>query len=553
MPKNIVICSDGTGNTANKNRGTNVFKLYEALDINGAGENGFSQIAFYDDGVGTQRFAPLRLLSGAVGYGLARNVRQLYRNLCATYEEGDRIYMFGFSRGAFTVRTLAGLVGRCGIVDGRCMDPSELKDVSKSAWKAYREAYPPTALSWLLRRRPGRSGPAFGHDSRKDVPIRFIGVWDTVAAVGLPFDEITQLINSTIYRFYFPDFDLGRSVEKACQALAIDDERRTFHPQLWNEKPRDPEYHETSICKCADSTRQGSEARIEQTWFCGAHSNVGGGYVRHGVSMIALDWMMERAERWGLRFGESARTAIREACDVHDRLYDSRTGISLYYRYEPRNVEAMCDDAGAELRVHPSVADRIEQGTDGYAPGFLPLGERSRPSPEKVRSIARHVAVRKGAQYALFLLTVILLGTAGWQRLPEGGAGEALTGWVSASARAPETLGMFALDTLRNPGATLNEMVGLVVGTGTGLPAALASFLAPALELPWLAYLLILGLTLIQLLSSFSKRRIHDVRAAHWRPVSQEGPQEPQTAGASSPSTSGNDAPGTLPSKERMV
>src|SRR3984893_4171630 len=125
MPKNIIICSDGTGNTAIKNRGTNVFKMFEAIDLNGHRTNPAldPQVVFYDDGVGTETFLPLKLLGGAFGFGLAKNVRNLYMDLVRGYDPGDatppadRIYLFGFSRGAFTVRTLAGLISKCGILD----------------------------------------------------------------------------------------------------------------------------------------------------------------------------------------------------------------------------------------------------------------------------------------------------------------------------------------------------------------------------------------------------------------------------------------------------
>src|SRR5476649_2605747 len=106
MPKNIIICSDGTGSTAIKDRGTNVFKLFEAVDLNGhrTDLNVVPQIAIYDDGVGTEDFKPLKLLGGAFGWGLTRNVKDLYTGLVRVYDPGDQIYMFGFSRGAFTVR-----------------------------------------------------------------------------------------------------------------------------------------------------------------------------------------------------------------------------------------------------------------------------------------------------------------------------------------------------------------------------------------------------------------------------------------------------------------
>ena len=119
--KNIVICSDGTGNTTIKGRGTNVFKVFEAVDQNGHKRDPWlrPQIAFYDDGVGTQSLKVLKLVGGATGLGLSRNVRRLYRALCRVYDPGDKIFLFGFSRGAFTVRTLVGLISACGIVPAK--------------------------------------------------------------------------------------------------------------------------------------------------------------------------------------------------------------------------------------------------------------------------------------------------------------------------------------------------------------------------------------------------------------------------------------------------
>lgn len=112
MPKNIILLSDGTGNSAAKANRTNVRRLYRALDRTTP-----DQVAFYDDGVGTQNFLPFKLLGGAFGLGLARNVRQLYAFLCRSYSKGNRIYLFGFSRGAFTVRLLVGLIIHQGIFD----------------------------------------------------------------------------------------------------------------------------------------------------------------------------------------------------------------------------------------------------------------------------------------------------------------------------------------------------------------------------------------------------------------------------------------------------
>jgi uncharacterized protein (DUF2235 family) len=136
--KNIVLCSDGTGNTMMKGRGTNVWKLYEAVDLTahrwhqGSGDGstrGREQIAFYDDGVGSQQNKVLKIVGGAFGYGLKRNIRDLYKSLCRAYRAGDDIYIFGFSRGAYTARVLAGLILSCGMTMNSIVSQSWLTKI----------------------------------------------------------------------------------------------------------------------------------------------------------------------------------------------------------------------------------------------------------------------------------------------------------------------------------------------------------------------------------------------------------------------------------------
>ena len=138
--KNIVLCSDGTGNTAIKARGTNVFKLYEAIDIQGHkyDQSLTPQVAFYDDGVGTSSLAPVKLIGGAFGYGLRKNVKDLYTELIHVYEPGDHIFLFGFSRGAYTVRALSGLIQYCGILDLKKVDHEVLTNRVNECWTAFR-------------------------------------------------------------------------------------------------------------------------------------------------------------------------------------------------------------------------------------------------------------------------------------------------------------------------------------------------------------------------------------------------------------------------------
>ncbi|MDZ7778985.1 MAG: DUF2235 domain-containing protein [Gemmatimonadota bacterium] len=436
-PKNIVICSDGTGNIGGKGRGTNVFKLYEAVDRHGHrpedddGDPLPPQIAFYDDGVGTESLKPLKILGGAFGLGLTRNVKELYKQLCRSYRPGDRIYLFGFSRGAFTVRTLAGLVVTCGIVDGMRMPSGrELDRRVDEAYREYRRRYrryrKPEDMSTVGRPLKTRD------DVFDGVSIEFIGVWDTVDALGLPFDEAAEVLDR-IRRFRFPNRKLSPRVKKGCQALAIDDERHTFHPVLWDQEGEE------------------DDTRIVQVWFAGVHSNVGGGYPKQGLSLVSLDWMMTEAEAAGLHFLASRRNDYRFAQNVHDKLYDSRSGPGAYYRYRPRDIGALCALHCVPIRIHASVFDRITHATQGYAPGNLPRqyqavftadegGERSelistivgdaldaipdQESPSPLARVRRKVWLRRAAHYAfltasagLFLLLVGVEELGRWDLL----------------------------------------------------------------------------------------------------------------------------------------
>jgi uncharacterized protein (DUF2235 family) len=370
LSKNIVLCSDGTGNQDIKNRGTNVFKLYEAVDIQGHKLHPVTkQVAFYDDGIGT-RNAFAKVIGGAFGWGFSKNVRALYRELVNVYEPGDRIYLFGFSRGAYTVRALAGFIQYSGIldIDYYSKQPFELltskiqqcwDDFRTVAFKAgpaqERRSKIPTPDEVATRRHEAierrRRNHAVSPEEKLD--IAFIGVWDTVGAIAAPFDGLRELINF-IYPIWFSDNTLGQEVARACHALALNEERRTFHPELWNEK-------------------NGSETRIKQVWFAGVHSNVGGGYPKQGMSLVSLDWMMAEAGNAGLRFNACDVGLVHDHQDVHDKLYDSRAGIGLYYRWAPRDVSQLCAEHKiARPKVHVSLFERIANGTDAYAPGNIP-------------------------------------------------------------------------------------------------------------------------------------------------------------------------------------
>ncbi len=413
MSKNIVVCSDGTGGKGFQKRGTNVFKLFEAVDIH---NQVIPQIAFYDDGVGTENYKLLKILGGAFGYGLSRNVKQLYASLLRTYQKGDKIYLFGFSRGAFTVRTLSGLINTFGIPNQTNFksDTELLKETDK-IYSEYRRKYS-TLLSiffdffrLIFRTTAKRNTPV------EIAPIEFIGVWDTVDAVGAPIVEIAKFINKFIYRYKFKDYKLSpvNKVKKACHALSIDDERLTFHPAIWDEEDEE------------------IKGRVEQVWFAGVHSNVGGGYPKHGMSLISLDWMMSKAEQAGLKFICHDRKHYSDRMNVNDKLYNSRSGLRVYYRYKPRDIGKKCQKNHFKFKpqIHDSVIERIIQCTEGYTPGNIPAdceivstdGKRSKHT-QLIRAFnANHhkgekslldrakwwVRIRRFSNYALLFSTII--------------------------------------------------------------------------------------------------------------------------------------------------
>nr|WP_302474495.1 DUF2235 domain-containing protein [Roseococcus sp. MDT2-1-1] len=371
--------SDGTGNSSASLWKTNVRRFYDALDLADPKKPEIPrQFVFYDDGVGSTGFRPFAALAGAFGFGLARNIRELYAFLCRTYEPGDQIYGLGFSRGAFTIRAVAGIISRQGLLPYDGSEESLTRRVAalyrRDRRKRYEDSWSIAGWFWWLRNRlakafrPGRPGESdAAQPAGKEVRIRFIGVWDTVDAYGSPFEELTHFIDRYIFPFTFKDADLSKKVDCARQALSLDEERQTFHPRLWNEADEeDPE-------------------RIRQVWFAGVHADVGGGYPDGSLSYVPLLWMIEAAKKAGLRFSPAILAEQRALADANGPIHDPRRSVGGYYRYRPRDVRALSKQdrgdrpiPGRPLvridrpRIHGSVFRRMKDGHDGYAPLGLP-------------------------------------------------------------------------------------------------------------------------------------------------------------------------------------
>jgi uncharacterized protein (DUF2235 family) len=493
--KNIVICSDGTGNTTVKGRGTNVFKLFEAVDVNGHRTNMSlrHQLAFYDDGVGTQDLRWIRAFSGATGYGLSRNVKGLYRELCRVYEPGDAIYLFGFSRGAFTVRTLAGLITDCGILPPTdYASEQEFRLQTRNAYRAYRRKY--RALLTRLLPRKGMTADEFraryGRRNSTGGPlepsVKLLGVWDTVDAVGLPF-RLAEFWNSVIWQFKFNTTTLSPIVERGCHALALNDDRGSFEPVLWNEDPT-------------------VQKRVEQVWFAGAHSNVGGGYPQQGMSLVTLDWMMTKAEEQGLRFAASTRNEYRSRHAFADRLYEPRSGLGVFYRWKPRNVKQLCRRKGITVpTIHVSVVERILQAPEGYAPGNLPPDcsfVTTEPEPLlDLATLADTVASAHGGRTASSLVekqvTWVRVGLASYLTFIVGTVGALVTALTSS------------LRNTSGPGDAVRAALPLLEMFPINLVTAIVRD-------PIALSLLLSGLALGYVLGNVSDGRTNQVYSAFW-------------------------------------
>jgi hypothetical protein len=288
---------------------------------------------------------------------------------CTNYRPGDRIFAFGFSRGAFTIRVLLGLINDQGLITGA--KGQDLERRAKWAYRAYRRKFNPTGglvkplrtLRDRLLRKLERGKPYSSDDNVKP-NVAFVGLWDTVDAFGLPIDEMTRGWDRWVWPLTMTDHTHPPVVEKLCHAIALDDERHTFHPVLLDES-NEPE------CTHID------QERLTQVWFAGVHSNVGGGYPDDSLAHVPLLWIAREACKKGLRLHDHLLNEWVARADPNGPLVDSRGGLGSYYRYNPRSIQKLTDDRFAEVRVprpkiHESVFSRISVGRDGYAPIVLP-------------------------------------------------------------------------------------------------------------------------------------------------------------------------------------
>ena len=338
MKKRLVVFCDGTWNSADKPAVTNVCKLREAVDE--GKDAAVPQIVKYEPGVGTRPWERIR--GGAFGVGLSRNVRDCYEFLVDHYEPGDELFFFGFSRGAFTARSLGGLVRNSGILR------REHRGLVKDAYKLYRSRKPDDAPS-------ERAAKAFrDRHSHPDADIAFVGVWDTVGALGIPTYRFRLPGLST--RWAFHDTTLSRFVHHAYHAISIDERRKPFVPTLWVKKVdehgnvEEPPEHQT----------------VEQVWFAGVHSDVGGGYPEPELSDVPLRWLTDRARDCGLVLKPGEPVAGGDPCAP------PHNSLSFFYKLlGPVDRKLMAiDGEPINAGLDPSVKTRCAADSTYNPPGL---------------------------------------------------------------------------------------------------------------------------------------------------------------------------------------
>ncbi|MEI6755189.1 MAG: DUF2235 domain-containing protein [Paludibacter sp.] len=347
--KRIITCSDGTWNNPNiTNEGvispTNVFQIKELIPSKSI--TGIDQITFYDFGVGTDWFD--RLAGGAFGIGINKNIVDAYMHIVNHYEPGDEIYLFGFSRGAYTARSVAGLIRNSGLLT---RDNEDKINVALDLYRRRDDASHPSAKEAIAFRRK------YCHP---EVKIKFIGVWDTVGPLGIPLKWFNKF-NKELMNCQFHDVTLSRYIENAYHAVSIDDHRKPYLPTLWKQQE--------------DASKTGQV--MEQMWFAGVHCDVGGSYRHHGLSDCALHWMIEKAKAVGLEFNDYKH--IRPY--PYDKMHNSMNLLYSLFGHKNRKIgnglgynELISQTA---MKRWDNDIDNYQQKSNEYLLKFLFDGKRS--------------------------------------------------------------------------------------------------------------------------------------------------------------------------------
>lgn len=330
--KRIVICFDGTWNKpadetepTDSQVETNVRRFYESvLDANA---DGVPQLRWYDEGVGTHWYD--HALGGFFGAGLDLNIVEGYKYLAEQYDDGDEVFVLGFSRGAYTARSLVGMIRNCGLVEKRHVGLGV-----GAAYGIYRTRGDKVD-SFTARR--------FRSMFSRVIGIKFLGVWDTVGALGIPLNVLKNL-NMKFYEFH--DTQLSGIVENAYQAIAIDENRELYAICLWDPKTM-------------------PEQTIEQRWFIGSHCNVGGGFAERDLSDMPLRWMQDKADALGLELTPVQVAANNYRGKRQDSYLEFLSG--KYARLKPRYSRSVETTQFGNETIDESV-DKLRREDATYTP-----------------------------------------------------------------------------------------------------------------------------------------------------------------------------------------
>jgi len=332
--KNIVICADGTWNRPEKKLSkdfpTNVLKIARA--IKPKGKDNITQQVFYDWGIGSYYD---KFIGGTTCKGINKNIMDNYRYIVQNYSPGDALYFFGFSRGAYTVRCLSGLINNCGILK---RPDARLIQMAFDHYKRSGKDYAPKGI------KSKQFQKAHSHTSDESSEVKFIGVWDTVGALGIPFSFLGLLDKKD--EFY--DAEIGSNVRIARHAMAIDEIRSDFEPTIWSPK---------------------ANLDLKQVWFMGVHSDVGGSYEpdKNGtvLSDIPMDWMLRESKAAGLAIEPYLRQSLKP--NHKAKLHKSRRHIYRSKRPYYRPI----DHGKCVLLMHKSVKERWDTKIFNYRPKNL--------------------------------------------------------------------------------------------------------------------------------------------------------------------------------------
>ncbi len=334
---------DGTLSKLTEGYETNVGLLYKVLTDRGTR---IEQSIGYDPGI--QAKGLRKWIKVAAGLGINEAIKHAYATLSSRYEPGDRIYLFGYSRGAYAARSIAGFIGRIGLL--RRNEATE-----RRINQAFRH-YEAVRISNAAR----EFGEQYCH---ANVPIEFLGVWDTVKALGLPYPILNRLAPMATE---FHDHSLGPHVKTAVQALAIDENRTSYKPLPWRVAPD-------------------WQGQLEQAWFAGAHSDIGGQVTaRNGsrtFSNIPFVWMLRHAEASGLQLPENWQSEFpQNPCAP---MHGPYAGGAQYFMFRaPRKLGTCSSET-----IHPSVFERMA-GTK-YVPG-ADVSRFARPDPAKPETASQN-------------------------------------------------------------------------------------------------------------------------------------------------------------------